>query len=366
MAETVQPVAREEALQALRRRAEAVLDDVLGAEATVVIPDGANTSNCGDCAIFLGLQEYLRARPGHRLAFIGEWQTPRRAMARALSSDAIFLFSGGNGLGDVWAEDQRCREEFITAFRGHRMVLAPQSIHFSDPVSLDRARRVLGSHPNVTVLCRDRVSYELAKGSFDVRTELCPDAAFLLQPVERTTDPTLDVLWLARSDHEAVLNSSPNTVSVPAGVEVSDWIVERPVGRYRRPHAVVARATSKVLSFTARRGHTHRALNPAMQRLYVRLAQSQVCRGINYLSRASVVITDRLHGHIYCTLLGIRHIVLPSADGKAENLLSTWTHSIGLAQRCQSAREALELATSLARDLGEGDESRSLGGSVTG
>jgi pyruvyl transferase EpsO len=337
----------EDEVRALQRRAEAVLDAVLGAQATVAIPDGANTSNCGDCAMFLGLQEYVRRRPGLQVAFIGEWQTPKRSLARALPSDCILLFGGGNGFGDVWTDDQRCREEFIGAFPGHRVVLAPQSINFSTRPSLDRARRVLDTHPDVTLLCRDGASYEFAKHSFDVRVELCPDAAFLLGPRRRTTDPTIEILWLARTDHESVPESSPSSVPVPTAIEVSDWTYDYPVARYRRQHAVAVRATSRALAFTAAHGGLHRRLNPAIRRLYLSVARSRVLRGVNYLSRGRVVVTDRLHGHIFCTLLGIPHVVLPNTDGKVTNLLSTWTDATGLTQRCDSASEALAVAASI-------------------
>jgi exopolysaccharide biosynthesis predicted pyruvyltransferase EpsI len=354
MTETnLQAKTREEVLRALQRRVESVLDDVLGPRATIGIPDALRSTNCGDSAISLGLQEYLRRRPRYRVAFMGEWESPKRSAARALSSDGVLLFNGGNGLGDVWPGDQREREEWIAAFPRYRVVLAPQSIHFSDAGNMARARRVLGSHPDLTVLCRDFASYRLAKQNFDARVELCPDAAFLLGPLSITTDPTIDLLWLARSDHEAIPSSSPTSVSLPASAEVSDWMFNRPVGRFRRHQAFASRQISRVLRRVAPRGQVLVALNPAIQNLYLRLARSHVLRGVNHLSRARVVVTDRLHGHILCTLLGIPHVVLPNADMKTANFITTWTESTGLVRRCESADEAIRVGNALVGELNE-------------
>jgi pyruvyl transferase EpsO len=230
--------------------------------------------------------------------------------------------------------------------------MAPQSIYFSDPAHLDRARRVLDSHPDLVLLCRDSASYRLAKANFDVRVELCPDAAFLLPPLSRPIEPTLDLLWLARSDHEAAPRSSPDSVSLPAGVGVSDWMEDAPVGAYRRRHALAATLTSEGLPY-AIRGHLA-WLNPVVQELYLRLARNRVLRGANHLSRARVVISDRLHGHILCVLLGIPHIVLPSMGMKTANFVTTWTESTGLVRTCESASEALAAGRQIARELERG------------
>jgi pyruvyl transferase EpsO len=58
---------------------------------------------------------------------------------------------------------------------------------------------------------------------------------------------------------------------------------------------------------------------------YEAAARARVLRGCRLLSSGRVVITDRLHAHILCLLLGIPHAVLDNTYGKLGRFLETWT-----------------------------------------
>ena len=60
------------------------------------------------------------------------------------------------------------------------------------------------------------------------------------------------------------------------------------------------------------------------------MAAERVARGCRLLSRGRRVITDRLHGHILCLLLGLPHTLLPEKHGKIRNFYETWTRSCAL------------------------------------
>jgi exopolysaccharide biosynthesis predicted pyruvyltransferase EpsI len=337
-------------LVALQRQAASVLERALPPGARIVVPDFGNAPNCGESAMFLGLAEHLSRDPSRQLVFVGEWHTPVRAVAEALGEDGVLLFSGGNGLGDVWLEDQLERERLISAFRAHRVVLAPQSIHFSSTANFDRARDVLNGHPDLTVLCRDARSVQLARRNFDARVELCPDAALLLGPQNRPVEPSQDVIWLARYDHERLPSCSPQNLRLSSDWSVSDWMSDAPVASFGRRDAALSRASSRVIAKVTRYRLPPLA-NSQLVALSRYLARSRVRRALNHLSMARVVVTDRLHGHILSTLLGVPHVLLPNADGKTESFFETWTARSGLAQWRTSAREAQQAAHRLLREL---------------
>jgi pyruvyl transferase EpsO len=56
-----------------------------------------------------------------------------------------------------------------------------------------------------------------------------------------------------------------------------------------------------------------------------RYARERLAFGLGLLSRGSMVITDRLHAHILCCLLGVRHLLFDSMDGKVSALHEAWT-----------------------------------------
>jgi pyruvyl transferase EpsO len=50
--------------------------------------------------------------------------------------------------------------------------------------------------------------------------------------------------------------------------------------------------------------------------------------GIYQFKQHRLIITNRLHGHILCIIMGIPHIFLPNAYYKNEAFYDTWTYSI--------------------------------------
>jgi len=59
--------------------------------------------------------------------------------------------------------------------------------------------------------------------------------------------------------------------------------------------------------------------------------------GVYQLQQHRLVITNRLHGHLLCLLLGIPHVLLPSPYQKMRSFYSTWTHQIPW---CRFVKEA--------------------------
>ena len=84
---------------------------------------------------------------------------------------------------------------------------------------------------------------------------------------------------------------------------------------------------------------------------YAPVARRRLGRGSRLLSRGRVVVSDRLHGHILCLLLGIPHMVLDNSYGKVRGQFEAWTHASPLATWCDSEAEALERAVALASTL---------------
>src|SRR5207249_3440314 len=83
------------------------------------------------------------------------------------------------------------------------------------------------------------------------------------------------------------------------------------------------------------------------------LAWERLLRGCCLLSKGCVVITDRLHGHILCLLLGIPHVLLDNNYGKVRWFYETWTRDCPLACWAASPPEALALAEAMLARRGQ-------------
>jgi exopolysaccharide biosynthesis protein PssK len=288
--------------------------------------DFPNYANVGDNAIWLGELAYLR-RSGVEIVYRSDQVAYSRRLLAARIGDGTILLSGGGNFGDLWPAHQWFREEVVEAFPERKIVQLPQTIRFTEAANLERARRIFGRHPNVTILVRDEQSLSVDLGA---EVLLCPDMAFALGPLERPCPPTSWVVCLLRNDHES---------AVEPRVETTDWPDDEagpaPVGlsAARRLHEALS-------SQVARRRVGDRWLAAVGDRL----ARARFARGLRTLSRGRVVVTDRLHGHVLCLLLGIPHVLLDTRHGKLRGFYEAWTQGTELTRWADSFDEALRLA----------------------
>jgi pyruvyl transferase EpsO len=155
---------------------------------------------------------------------------------------------------------------------------------------------------------------------------------FALENLLPVGPPRCNIFGLMRTDAE----SSGARLPLKAGVERADWLEEE---------ATPAREHDAVLSRRLGQGSADcRALVRAQADNYTDLARDRLLRGCHMLSRGRVVVTDRLHGHILCLLLGIRHVIVNNNYGKVAAFYETWTRGCPLVRPAATPAEALELA----------------------
>ncbi|HUF28156.1 MAG TPA: polysaccharide pyruvyl transferase family protein [Gemmatimonadaceae bacterium] len=319
----------------LREEIAGALGPLISGTGSVALLDFPNHTNVGDSAIWLGQLRALSALGSGRVVYSCDVRTYDRDMLARRIGDGAILISGGGSTGDVWERHQRFHEDIVAAFPHNRIILLPQSIHFGRADSLARARGVFSRHSDLTLMARDRTSFEIAERQLACHAVLCPDMAFALGRLRRSAGRTLPVVWLARQDKEALVTSTP---PVTAGVHQSDWLDEPPT---RLTHL-----SRRLGDRLARRGAMAPLLRSVTSLLYPALARRRLARGCRLLSEGRAVVTDRLHGHILCLLLGIPHILLDNSYGKVSAFYRTWTHHSELVRWCDSADEALEMLRS--------------------
>jgi exopolysaccharide biosynthesis predicted pyruvyltransferase EpsI len=256
------------------------------------------------------------------------------ALRRAVPSGTIFLSGGGN-FGDLWPEQQTFRELVLEQFPDRLIVQLPQSIHFRSAANHQKAAQAIDAHGNFVLFVRDRQSFDIATAAYNCPVHLVPDMAFWIGARSRRVAATRRLLLLLRTDKESTRRFSIEPGLIPAGGIVSDWLEEDPALfiKQKRRSAAMSPLALKMGAF-----------DKAKQRefLFRNLAAKRVNRGLEILSSASFVITDRLHCHILCILLGIPHIVFDNSYQKLGNFIDAWTKECGLVQIAASVEEAIE------------------------
>ena len=328
-------------------RIQNVLSSLLEPGQPVALVNFPNHANPGDNAIWLGTRAVLR-RIGVPVGYAGTWSSFSAGAMREAVGDGPLLLNGGGNFGDLYAGQQNLREHVLEHCRDRRIVQLPQSICFRDAHNLERMRRLCATHPDFTLIARERQSYDFARRAFEVPTLLAPDMAFGLGPLDRPAPPGRGVFWLLRSDAERVERTRP----LP-GIPVADWLSgDAPDGmpaRAQRLRQLNRRLVEHVRDRPRRAAHRWRALASTFEPL----AAAWVQRGVEVVASTRVLVTDRLHAHIFAILLGVPHVVLDNSYGKVRSTFETWTHASGLARWAETTEDALRDAATLMQRCAE-------------
>lgn len=326
-------VAREALAQALRGAHEVAL---------VNFPDHGNP---GDPAIWLGTRRLL-ADLGVRVRHSVAWWDFDPDLLRRRVGTAPVLINGGGNFGDLYRGQQSTRESVLRSLDRNPVIQLPQSIHFREPENERAMAALLAAHPDVTVMVRERAAEAVARDRLGVRPVLSPDHALALGAQRRSGPVTTPILWLARrpGDPEHVAYDEPSGPDVRR-IEWLEGVPEAEAG-----WNAWGRALLRIDRGTRRRWEDD-GPSAVLQRVasttFAPLARRWVQRGLRLLSSADVVVTDKLHGHIFCALLGIPHVVLDNSYGKVSATLDAWTGSLPGVHRAADGAEALALAREL-------------------
>jgi exopolysaccharide biosynthesis predicted pyruvyltransferase EpsI len=279
-------------------------------------------------------------------------------MAARIGNGTILMQGGGN-FGDRYPQHHEFRLRVLQDFPNNKVVLFPQQVTSLDNDFLQRTANFLARHPDVTLFARSVVAQHMFARYFGptARVELALDMAFLLGSQSRPREPLYDIVWIARTDQEraddqtevaARLSSQGAEKYVlprfPDGVEINFVVKQRPPTIFLTDWYSLffeneeARLAYQRLSFDAR-------------------AEATIARALYILSLGRVVITDRLHGHIFCLLLGIAHVFLNNDSGKNWDFYETWTHDSPLCRLARNSAEAWSLARLAVSKLREGTAS---------
>lgn len=322
----------------LRDKTDQVLADLTPADSKFALLDFPNHGNLGDSAIYVGEAEYLRRRalqPAY-VACHDNFSTDH--MDKLIGGGPIFIHGGGN-FGDLWPWHQEHREEVMARYPGRPVIQFPQTIFYETQESIDRTARIIEKHGAFTLLVRDQRSFEQARKSFQCDVRLCPDMAFQID-CHRQIRPHNELLLHLREDQEAADEYDTKALTQQPSVVRADWPVEH--RSFTMGHNVMS--LPSILSALAVRGPFAARSVQRAERAYARFM-----RAVNLLQESRFVITDRMHGHILCTLLNIPHCVIDNSYGKTSGFMEAWGTNAGCARLASDVPEAVEVLT---RDFG--------------
>lgn len=235
-----------------------------------------------------------------------------------LNKGEAIVFHGGGNFGDLYAEYgmQPLREYVAESKPDNRIVILPQTIHFSSAHERQRSARIFRKHGDVHICVRDQVSYQIAQ-EFSDHVYLLPDMAHQLYPIDPAESVSAEgVLLVSRTDDEK--NGAGGAQFEAAAT--TDWPLlvadsERHIDSFRR-------AMSAMHKY-----HMGRLGNKVLSQLWERYSESLTKRAVALFSAHDHIATDRLHGHILACLMDKPSTVIDNSYGKNSSYVSQWTFS---------------------------------------
>lgn len=269
-------------------------------------------SNIGDQLINLGTEAFFEHYNIPIYKRLSVLDLPRTGVP-GVTPDSTFLCHGGGNFGDLYGKHQEAREWLMEKYPSCRIVVMPQSLHYSTDAARMASLGRVARHENTYLFVRDHESYSALKQSGVQRVAMMPDMAHelwnLLKP--NGAAPAGRVLNLLRRDKEAV--------ACPEYEPSVDW-KDSLTGATK----VVAGGTYHLLSLFGK--WTPQRLNVL---LWYAARDRMVKDGISLFSDYSVVATNRLHAMLLGLLLGREVYATDNTYGKLARYTKAW-----LAETC--------------------------------
>ncbi len=297
--------------------------------------------NIGDSMIWLGSVIHLTRTLEMFIKYTSSINNFSNDTLKEKLGDAPIFLQGGGNFGDLWPTHQLFREEIISQYHHVPIFVMPQSIYFENNTNLERAKRVFNSHPNLTLFCREEVSYKFAQQHFyNCQVILCPDAAFSLVNLLHISDvdSTGSILYLRRTDKEINQDFINKLESEDIGnIVVSDWnSMEVSYQNHLRNELLMVVGNSGLLK---NKNSIYKNLSSTYKPEMNYFAWALTRIGIKQLIKHKSIVTNRLHCHILATLLNIPHVFIPNSYHKNRSFYETWTKDVPFCKFIQSSEE---------------------------
>lgn len=254
----------------------------------------ADYGNLGDVAITYAQTLFLKEHlPDHQVIEIpisksleGIWFVKRNIK----KNDLVTTVGGGN-LGNMYDQIEFIRQLVVRFFPFNKIISFPQTFDFSNTAKgqrrLKHAKKVYNKHKHLIWVAREEVSFDLMKKNFNTsNVMLSPDIVLTLNKIEPKRK-RIGLVFCMRNDKEKKLSDIENEI-------------------LKRITSSLFHEISIYDTFIARNQLSKNDRLEELEKIW------EVFRN------AELVITDRLHGMIFCYITNTPCLVFSNSNHKIE------------------------------------------------
>lgn len=253
--------------------------------------------NLGDHQIVESTMEFLRnIFPDREIEEVSmdRFSECKEELKQDIEKEDLLCFHGGGNVGNLWPRSEYIRREAFQIWKDNKKIVMPQSVFFTDDEEgkqeLVLSKRAY-SDENILLICREEVSYQFAKENFQCQVLLMPDMVMYSNrnDLAYRFDRKGALLCLRRDKEKNLTEDDVEYLKrclteKYSSVEVTDTVISGGIKK------------------TDERKQT-------------------LDQFLEYLAKSEVVVTDRLHGGVFCALTGTPCIIFPNNYYKIEATL---------------------------------------------
>lgn len=204
-----------------------------------------------------------------------------------LLNNATVLVNGGGNLGMLWSEIEKMNRWIISELKDSTICIMPNSIYYAPgedgQQEFRRSIEIYNRHPRLYMYARELTSYDIMKKAYK-NVKLIPDVVLSLNECKNSKDQRKGCLFCMRDDVERTLSDEEYQILYQEAKKLFGEIG----------------FSNTVLDYNVKPSDREKELKKKL---------------IEY-QQAELVVTDRLHGMIFCAITGTKCIVLNGKSPK--------------------------------------------------
>lgn len=280
---------------------------------TVYLMMTPDHENLGDHAIALAEEKFFRAHGIDYVEITGnELELLQKYNLLSLPDGCPIVMQGGGYLGTLWQRSEELLRALIQANPRSGIVLLPNTIYYEQTPQgrefFEHSKVVYGKHPDLHLYAREKTSFQTMSNAYS-NVALMPDMVLSLNYSNQNLMRSGCILSL-RQDCEKTRTESEE--------------------------ACIREQAKKLFGADVRDSDMVRAYCiPVSQR------HAELDRKFAEFGSAKLVITDRLHGMIFCAITGTPCILLDSKSPKVRGCYE-WVKDLSYIKFVESAEKIAE------------------------
>lgn len=207
-------------------------------------------------------------------------------LKKVIHSDTRLILHGGGNMGDEWVKEEEDRRKVIKTFANNKMIIFPQTVYYQDRQKLLESAEFYAKFKKLTIVAREKKSFEILKNNYKNEIILTPDIVLSLKNCDYINDTKKrkGCLLCYRKDNEAAMS------------EKTKMVIEKELKERRIKYSYTDMISQNQILADVR--------------------EDVILDKLKEFAGARLVITDRLHGMVFCYLTNTPCIVFSNYNHK--------------------------------------------------